>query len=1193
MSGIARLKVVSFLLVLMLTFSPLFIFTGTGEEEGELDESYEDGTSLTERYGGNGLGQSFTPGVDYITKIEIYGKRVGTATGAVSTVSLCEDDGGEPGNVLASKAINVPDIGTGASWISYDITDTEVTPGTKYWISVIVTGGSFHSALGVYYDTTGEYDGTTYCLSTYTFATTEWTANTAYDMNFREYGYSTGPVDDPPTIISISPGNNTAGINTSGRLSAEINELEGEPMRGWINCSDGNTYSFSAVNNGTYQMNYSGLHFNTEYSWWINVTDGKNWTREWQKFTTWTIDTNADSLPTKYEGSSYTVTANGSIDLDNVSLWYRYASELGTIAPDQCSFVPIELNQSFDNRGYIVRWVTNSTGNTGHTESSVVCEDNLCYLTSNEYLSLYDYGNAWGEIFCIYINNGTVKWHTDTGCGDYKGPSIHGDYLLCCENNHTADRHYNITKINKYTGEIVWKQDIPWIVHTEETRLYTNSSGSYVLTADGLYSDDLTIVCLNWTTGKPVWYHNSSWFTHGQPCSSFLYGDCWYVGLDNSSQPSGIAEFNITQQKITRRVIKEGTWDSNLIFDYPYIYHTNYSDETSYSSFNRTWISNFTDAWSHKYGDFLGTSPPQSFSCLATIGDNKSLIVIDRGGKVHRSWADTGIKVWIYDLDNIKTGSQHIHSATYADGLIYGSYGYFNSDADDDTADAFYFALNATDGSIVWVLRFISCGREDTRGLAESTDRWPLSIQSFYDGCMFSTTNSWDTVCFDMGEGDSSYPWLTHSYNNSNTMYNPGGVTDTQYVSTTWEDKGSGTWYLNVTNNYNQDVTNVTIYLPDWDTEGGWNKIGSAIACDWHNYTNYGKGGLLKEFSLNYTINLLRPGMTVSYVLINDTNADSEEETPESFDPSEEQQTDWGAWTRFGIDTANTSWSWSFTFPEGSGYYEFYTIGAENSVWESAPSGNDTYTNFTLDTNYLSLSSPSIAPTSGVAVYTVFYFNITWASTQGNDPTDGYLKVNISRTGWNTNQSMSYLSGDNTSDAEYTYSSTLTAGSYTVYFYGYDGTYYNKSGPHSNPSVSSQTISFTISTSSLTGDLEFMNWTLTGWGVGYTTEYNVSEDNQTAVVSAVEITNTGNVPINISMKWLTNPGSGITMKYAESDTAPNPGISSIAVDPSETDIITNLAPSDSKKIWLWMDFVSVEAQDNNADVRFTSEKYEG
>ena len=111
-------------------------------------------------------------------------------------------------------------------------------------------------------------------------------------------------------------------------------------------------------------------------------------------------------------------------------------------------------------------------------------------------------------------------------------------------------------------------------------------------------------------------------------------------------------------------------------------------------------------------------------------------------------------------------------------------------------------------------------------------------------------------------------------------------------------------------------------------------------------------------------------------------------------------------------------------------------------------------------------------------------------------------------------------------------------------------------------------------------------------GVGLTTEYNVSENNDSAILPTLNITNTGNVPLNFTMNWSSNPGSGITMKYNISFNAPNPGVNSIAVTPSVTQIVTNLGVGAYEEIWLWMDFVSVGAGTNAIDVVITSSKYE-
>ncbi len=49
----------------------------------------------------------------------------------------------------------------------------------------------------------------------------------------------------------------------------------------------------------------------------------------------------------------------------------------------------------------------------------------------------------------------------------------------------------------------------------------------------------------------------------------------------------------------------------------------------------------------------------------------------------------------------------------------------------------------------------------------------------------------------------------------------------------------------------------------------------------------------------------------------------------------------WGIWTSFSVDFTEP-WSWDFDFPDGYGYYEFYSIATDNSLnMESAPGTAD------------------------------------------------------------------------------------------------------------------------------------------------------------------------------------------------------------------------------------------------------------
>lgn len=301
-------------------------------------------------------------------------------------------------------------------------------------------------------------------------------------------------------------------------------------------------------------------------------------------------------------------------------------------------------------------------------------------------------------------------------------------------------------------------------------------------------------------------------------------------------------------------------------------------------------------------------------------------------------------------------------------------------------------------------------------------------------------------------------------------------------------------------------------------------------------------------------------------------------------------------WTFFSLNITDELENFSFTFPNSTGYYEFYSIANKTGYPnESAPGTKDAMCHYTAPSQGLVLSLNDCVPNSGVAGYTIFTFTVTWTDTDGDTPADptAYLSLNISRSGWNTNVSMVWISGSNSTGAIYNYSTTLTVGSYTYHIWAYDGDGEYDDKTDTEPSVEALSQALTIQTASNGDYLRFNDWMISspGGGASGTIEYNVSEDNQTAVTPALNITNTGNVPLNITLNLSGNPGSGITIKYNLSDNAPNPSENSIAITPSLTDIYTNLPVSSTLSVWIWIDFVNVLAQSSSIGIRVNSTVY--
>jgi len=71
----------------------------------------------------------------------------------------------------------------------------------------------------------------------------------------------------------------------------------------------------------------------------------------------------------------------------------------------------------------------------------------------------------------------------------------------------------------------------------------------------------------------------------------------------------------------------------------------------------------------------------------------------------------------------------------------------------------------------------------------------------------------------------------------------------------------------------------------------------------------------------------------------------------------------WGSWLPFSTDAASP-WSWSFDFPDGQGYYEFYTIACDNANnGEIAPSTADARCAFDTQGSEMIDASPYVGAT--------------------------------------------------------------------------------------------------------------------------------------------------------------------------------------------------------------------------------------
>lgn len=101
-------------------------------------------------------------------------------------------------------------------------------------------------------------------------------------------------------------------------------------------------------------------------------------------------------------------------------------------------------------------------------------------------------------------------------------------------------------------------------------------------------------------------------------------------------------------------------------------------------------------------------------------------------------------------------------------------------------------------------------------------------------------------------------------------------------------------------------------------------------------------------------------------------------------------------------------------------------------------------------------------------------------------------------------------------------------------------------------------------------------------------EENISEDFQTAVTPAMNVTNDDGVgACNLTLELLTSPGSGRTMKFSTTSTPPNPGVNSVPVGSNVT--VANVASGATQEVWLWIDLDDSQGGQATPDLRVDTE----
>ncbi len=126
----------------------------------------------------------------------------------------------------------------------------------------------------------------------------------------------------------------------------------------------------------------------------------------------------------------------------------------------------------------------------------------------------------------------------------------------------------------------------------------------------------------------------------------------------------------------------------------------------------------------------------------------------------------------------------------------------------------------------------------------------------------------------------------------------------------------------------------------------------------------------------------------------------------------------------------------------------------------------------------------------------------------------------------------------------------------------------------------------TLFTSDPAGQLWF-NETVEPDGLPFTTQVNLSASFQTGATPALSVTNDGSINCDVTIRFMSDPGTGRSLKFNTTNNAPWPADASkeVPLDPSSVTACSSVAPGGTCDIWLWADYESALGGQTVADVR--------
>ena len=788
-----------------------------------------------------------------------------------------------------------------------------------------------------------------------------------------------------PSIDLLNPSpNGTTGISTKPICRIRANDGDGDTLTvywyenttgSWVLRQTNSSVLANSIVSWTYTQ---ASDYSTTYWWRVAVNDSMDNTTKGYTFTTEIIDTSVDTItPYTITSLPYNITATGPSDLDDVMLYYRW-SDINFTGWDTLTYDDFEsgwgnytdgggdchLSGNFPHQGVQSSRIRDNSGGTA----------SMFYLTSTEDLATpgYNYlkvdfwfyanGMEAGEDFWLQYDDGT-GWVTvaDYDAGD---EFVNGQYYhevvwinesvydltatarvgFRCSASDNGDEIYidqvwvNATTVLGNTTEWAiwsnasnpdtespwsWEFDFPNSTGYYEFYSVGNKSGSPNESAPGsadaiCYYNPLGIApsislinpAPNGKTGVnllplcQIWANDSE----GDTLTVYWYENTtgsWVLrNTNNSVSANSIVSYTFTEfsnYSTTywwKVAVNDSTWNTSAIF-----YFTTEVIDTSVDPIS-------------PYG--VTSSPKALTATGASDLDNVNLYY--RWSDDNSSWGHSGETT--YDTPTIDTTASEPDNAgassmswthTVSSGLNNSILIVCTNVEDDDAGDNYFVASADFNGDAL--TRAVRVAADE--GFTAISEIWYLLSPD--EGSHIVTVNFSIAVNNALG-GSASFSNVNQSIpddtSTSADTGSPSGLATSvttavpnSLIIAVATDGNSGFTY-----SYGSDQTE--IYNVDGSTHHG---AGSyRVPSDTGNYTMHTNlSGATNRMS--QAVVRWAPSSTIWG---NGSN--------------------WAEWSNVSNPDIESPWGWSFDFPNGTGYYEFYSVGNKSgSPNETAPVSAD------------------------------------------------------------------------------------------------------------------------------------------------------------------------------------------------------------------------------------------------------------